>query len=98
MTLMPVTRTSDEPACSEKLGASRWIEEECSALIGPASSIGSPVKVMMGAKAGRADRHGDGLAGVDDVLAADQAFGRVHGDGAHGVLAQMLGHFEHQTD
>ena len=40
----------------------------------------------------------DGLAGVDDFLAADQAFGGVHGDGAHGVFAQMLGHFEHQAD
>src|SRR6185312_2995602 len=47
MTLIPVTSTSAEPACSEKLGASRWIEEECSALIGPASSIGSPITFMM---------------------------------------------------
>ncbi len=50
------------------------------------------------AKAGRADRHGDRAAGVGDFLAADQAFGGVHGDGAHGVLAQMLRHFEHQAD
>src|SRR3954462_13197330 len=47
MTLMPVTSTSAEPACSAKLGASRWIEEVCSALIGPASSIGSPMTFMM---------------------------------------------------
>ena len=38
-----------------------------------------------------------GLAGVDDLLAAHQAFGDVHGDGAHGVLAEMLGDFEHQA-
>ena len=43
-----------------------------------------------------ADRHGDRLAGVDHLLAAHQAFGRVHGDGAHGVLAEMLGDFEHE--
>ena len=30
-------------------------------------------------------------------LAAHQAVGRVHGDGAHGVLAEMLRHFEHQA-
>ena len=39
-----------------------------------------------------------GRAGVDHFLAADQALGGVHGDGAHGVLAQMLGDFEHQAE
>jgi hypothetical protein len=29
-------------------------------------------------------------------LAAGQAVGRVHRDGAHGVLAKVLGDFEHQ--
>ena len=41
-------------------------------------------------------RHGDRLAGVDHLLAAHQPFGRVHGNRAHGVLAEMLGDFEHQ--
>ena len=45
-----------------------------------------------------ADRHHDRRAGIDDFLAAHQAFGRVHGDGAHRVLAEMLGDFEHQAD
>ena len=40
----------------------------------------------------------DGRAGVDHCLAADQALGGVHGDGAHGVLAEMLGDFEHQAE
>ena len=66
--------------------------------IGPASSIGSPITFMMRPRHGGADRHADGRAGVEHFLAADQAFGGVHGDGAHGVLAQMLGHFEHQAD
>ena len=44
-----------------------------------------------------ADRHGDRLAGVDHFLAAHQAFGGVHGDGAHGVLAEMLSHLEHEA-
>ncbi len=44
-----------------------------------------------------ADRHGDRLAGVGHLLAAHQAFGRIHGDGAHGVLAEMLGDLEHQA-
>jgi hypothetical protein len=30
-------------------------------------------------------------------LAADEAFGRVHGDGAHGVFAEVLGDFEDEA-
>ncbi len=41
--------------------------------------------------------HGDRLAGIDDLLSAHQAFGRVHGDGAYGVLAEMLGDLEHEA-
>ena len=47
MTLMPVTSTSAEVDCSEKLGASRWMTLVVSAAIGPASSIGSPMTFMM---------------------------------------------------
>ena len=43
-------------------------------------------------------RHGDRAAGVDHRLAAGQALGGVHGDGAHGVLAQVLGDLEHQAE
>ena len=39
----------------------------------------------------------DGFSGIDNFLAADQPLGRVHGNGADGVLAEMLRHFEHQT-
>ena len=42
------------------------------------------------------DRHRDGGPGVDHLLAAGQAVRAVHGDGAHGRFAQMLGHLEHQ--
>ena len=44
-----------------------------------------------------ADRHHDRCAGVDDDLAANQTFGGVHGDGAHGVFAEMLRDFENQA-
>ena len=50
------------------------------------------------AQRGGTDRHADGRAGVDDFLAAGQAFGGVHGDGAHRVFTQMLRHFEHQAE
>ena len=44
-----------------------------------------------------ADRHGDRLAGIADVLAADEALGGVHGDAAHGVLTEVLSHFQHHA-
>ena len=44
----------------------------------------------------RPDRHGDRPAGVHHLLAAHQAVGAVHGDAAHGALAQFLRHFQHQ--
>ena len=38
-----------------------------------------------------------GLAGVGDLLAADEAFGGVHGDGADGGLAEVLGDLEDEA-
>ncbi len=43
-----------------------------------------------------AHRHHDGIAGVFHGHAPDQAVGGVHGDGAHHVVPQVLGHFHHQ--
>ena len=39
-----------------------------------------------------ADRHRDRAAGVDDLHAAREAVGRVHGDRAHAVVAEVLLH------
>ena len=44
----------------------------------------------------RADRHGNRRAGVGDFLTAHEAFRGIHGDGAHGQFAEMLGDFQHQ--
>jgi peptide chain release factor 1 len=44
-----------------------------------------------------ADRHRDRRSGVRDRLAAGETLGRVHRDGAHGILAKMLRHFEHEA-
>ena len=41
-----------------------------------------------------ADRHHDRRVGVHRLHAADEAVGRVHGDGAHGVLAEVLRDFD----
>merc|ERR1719167_419009 len=43
------------------------------------------------------DWDGDGSAGVDAALSADETFGTVHGDGADGRLAKMLGDLEDET-
>ena len=37
-----------------------------------------------------------GKPGVDDLLPAHEPFGRVHGDGADGRLAEMLRDLEHE--
>ena len=44
-----------------------------------------------------ADRNHDRVAGVADFLAADQAFGGIHRDGAHRGFAEMLSNLEHQA-
>jgi len=43
-----------------------------------------------------ADRHRDRPAGVDHLVAALQAVGRVHGDRAHAVVAEVLLHLADQ--
>ena len=45
---------------------------------------------------GFADGHGDGLSGVDDVVAALESFAGAHGDGAHPIVAQVLLDFERE--
>jgi len=40
--------------------------------------------------------HPDGDAGVGDGRAAGEAVGLLHGDGAHGVVTQVLRHFQHK--
>jgi peptide chain release factor 1 len=44
-----------------------------------------------------ADRNRDRLPGVGHLLPPHEPFRRIHGDGAHGRLAEMLGDFEHQA-
>ena len=44
-----------------------------------------------------AHRHHDGVAGIFHRHAPHQTVGGIHGDGAHHVVPQMLGHFHHQV-
>jgi hypothetical protein len=43
-----------------------------------------------------ADGHHDGVGRGEHVLAAAEAVGGVHGDGAHGVFPEVLGDLEHK--
>ena len=95
---MPVTRISAEVGL---LGEGRRVAVDRRAIVAGdragfvhrlADDVHDP------AEGGRADRHGDRAAGVDHVLAARQAFGGVHGDGAHRVLAEVLRDFQHQAE
>ena len=98
MTLMPVTRISAEVVWSANDGrlAVDLARVVCGDRAGLVHRLADDVHDP--AERGRADRHGDRAAGVDHRLAAGQALGGVHGDGAHGVLAQVLGDFQDQAE
>ena len=54
--------------------------------------------VEQAAQRGLAHRHRDRRAGVDDLDAARQTVGGVHGHGAHLVVAQVLLHLGDEVD
>ena len=49
------------------------------------------------AKGGETGGDGDGITGVNDGLAANETLGTVHGNGADGVLTEMLGNLEDEA-
>ena len=65
--------------------------------IGPASSTGSPMTFMM--RPSVSSPTGTEIGGPVSVTSWPRTRPSVdvHGDGAHGVLAEMLGDFEHQA-
>ena len=93
---MPVTRISASVDWSTNSGAGRWIGAR-SLVVDRAALVDRLADDVEDAAQGLGpDRHEDRRAGVDHLGAAHQPVGRVHRDGAHGVLAEMLRHFEHQ--
>ena len=64
---------------------------------GPASSTGSPMTFMMRPSVSSPTGTAIGSPVSLHLLAAHQPLGRVHGDGAHRVLAEMLRHLQHQA-
>ena len=97
MTLMPVTRIAASVDWSTNGGASAWmlareVAADRAALVDRLAD-----DVHDAAERLRADGHADLRAGGGDALAAGQAFGRVHGDGADDVLAEVLGDLEDEA-
>ena len=97
MTLMPVTRIAASVDWSTNGGASAWIGARQVAADRAALVDRLADDVHDAAERLRADRHADLRAGGGDPLAAGQAVGRVHRDGADDVLAEMLGDLEDQA-
>ena len=80
------------------VGRGRLVDRAaCSASIGPPSSTGSPITFMMRPSVPAPTGTEIGCAGVGDFLAAHQALGDVHRDGAHRGFAEMLRDLEHQA-
>ena len=94
---MPVTRISASVDWSAKVGAGWWMARLLDVLIGAGFVHRLADHVHDAPKRLVADRHRDGLASVSHVLAAHEALGGVHGDGADRAFAQMLGDLEHQA-
>jgi hypothetical protein len=97
MTLMPVSNISTLTDWSTNLGAGRWMGSDFLALTGPFSSTGSPTTLRIRPRTLAAHRHHDRTLRVLDGHAAHEAVGRVHGDAAHAVLAEVLGHLDDEV-
>ena len=81
----------------ERPAAARWIGQRS---VISSDGLGDVQRLAEGvehvALGDVADRHRDRRAGVGDRGAADQAVGRLHRDGAHQVVAEVLGDLEGQ--
>ena len=97
MTLMPVSKISTLVDCSTNCGGARWMGMRVLVLDGRAVVDRLADDVEDAPQALRADRHGDGPAGVAHHHPADEAVGGVHGDGADGVLAEVLRDLEREV-
>ena len=93
---MPVSKISSVGSSDSKPGAGRWIGQRSTSVELLAVVDGLAEHVDETAERLLADGHGHGLAGVDDLDAAGQAVGGVHGDGAHAVVAEVLLHLGDQ--
>ena len=98
ITLMPVSNSSVLVERSRSSGGSRWIGQYSSASTGPRPSTGSPVMLNTRPSVALPTGTFTGLAGVEAVLAADQAVGAAEGDAADAAAAEVLLHFAGEVD
>ena len=98
-TLIPVSKISRVGFSSSNCGGSRWIGQRSSAwTCSSLPSIASPSTLKRRPSVPLPTGTEIGAPGVDDVGAARNAVGRVHRDGPHGVVAEMLLHLGDQVD
>ena len=91
MTLMPVSNIFSSVDCSSSDGGSRWIGQRSLVSTGRLGIVHRLTEhVEHAAERRRADGHRNRPARIGGRHPALQAVGRLHGDGAHAILAQML--------
>ena len=95
MTLMPVSKISIVGESSPKAGGSRWIGQR-SPVAASLPSTGSPMTFQMRPSVWSPTGTEIGCSRVDDLDAAREPVGRVHRDGAHAIVAEMLLHLRDQ--
>ena len=89
---MPVSNISVVGVRSSTVGAERWIGQRSLTSIGAPSSIGSPSRLKMRPSVTSPTGTVIGPPGVDDLDAAREAVGGVHGDRADAIVAEVLLH------
>ncbi len=96
MTLMPVSNICVFDSSWSKVGGLRWIgQRSVISIFSPGSRVEHLADDVEDLALGDvADGHRDRLAGVADLLAADEAVGGLQRDGAHEVVAEVLGDLE----
>ena len=92
MTLIPVSKTSTDGCRSRNAGGSRWIDQRSTSVDRGLLVDRLADHVPDAAERRVADGDRDRPARVDDVRPTRETVGRVHGDRAHAVVAEVLLH------
>ena len=92
---MPVSKISIVGERSPKAGGSRWIGQR-SPVAASLPSTGSPITFQMRPSVWSPTGTEIGCSRVDDLDAAGEPVGRVHGDGPDAIVAEVLLHLRDQ--
>ena len=96
--MMPVSSSSADGESSSNVGAERWIEQPLLGCDRAALVDRAAEHVHDAAERLRAHGHADRRAGIDDLHAAAQAVRGAERNRAHDTVAELLLHFERETD